>query len=515
MASKSDTSSRNVIPDWKDFKTSFKSGELYGSCSQQLQIPQYPIAEYLEAWRSGKNIAIAGDLISAAIMNGYTNMHEVQDAAKYIMERPEHCTSSLLSTAQSIFLSESYDVNTQTQLNISDKLNAILNEENIYKERVRYFKQLIRKFQYNPIWYVELSRCYVNLGLLSKAANVMQIAIHLSPSSRFISRSAARLFLHIGDIDRAHDVLIHNPTLQYDPWLLASEIAINASRGRSSRFMKAGISMVHSGNYSPFSFSELASAIGTKELEFSRKKGKSFLEKSLILPNDNSLSQADWLVNNDKSLSLDLSNVKKPILNFESEARFAFLKEDYQCALENSIVWIEMMPFARTPVNFAADIAYTYQGDYANAIKILQIGLKANPKDLSFMNNLAYAYALNGQTKEADDILIKLLPLAIKEADIYICAKATNGLNEYRKGHIESGRTLYSEAINHAKQIGAVNLVHKALLNNIREEVRVNSQYSSELIPLLDKLYTGNERETNAMKHEIKRMLYHYKSFEL
>lgn len=169
-------------------------------------------------------------------------------------------------------MSESYDVNTQTQLNISDKLNAILNEENIYKERVRYFKQLIRKFQYNPIWYVELSRCYVNLGLLSKAANVMQIAIHLSPSSRFISRSAARLFLHIGDIDRAHDVLIHNPTLQYDPWLLASEIAINASRGRSSRFMKAGISMVHSGNYSPFSFSELASAIGTKELEFSRKK---------------------------------------------------------------------------------------------------------------------------------------------------------------------------------------------------------------------------------------------------
>ena len=131
------------------------------------------------------------------------------------------------------------------------------------------------------------------------------------------------------------------------------------------------------------------------------------------------------------------------------------------------------------------------------------------------MNNLAYAYALNGQTKEADDILIKLLPLAIKEADIYICAKATNGLNEYRKGHIESGRTLYSEAINHAKQIGAVNLVHKALLNNIREEVRVNSQYSSELIPLLDKLYTGNERETNAMKHEIKRMLYHSKSFEL
>lgn len=62
------------------------------------------------------------------------------------------------------------------------------------------------------------------------------------------------------------------------------------------------------------------------------------------------------------------------------------------------------MPFARTPINFAADIAYTYQNNYADAIKILQIGLKANPKELSFMNNLAYAYALNGQTKEADEI---------------------------------------------------------------------------------------------------------------
>lgn len=134
MASKSDTSSRNVIPDWKDFKTCFKSGELYGSCAQQLQISQYPIAEYLEAWRGGQNIAIAGDLISAAIMNGYTNMHEVQDAAKYIMERPEQCTSSLISTAQSVFLSEKYNVNPQAQLSISDKLNAILNEENIYKE---------------------------------------------------------------------------------------------------------------------------------------------------------------------------------------------------------------------------------------------------------------------------------------------------------------------------------------------------------------------------------------------
>ena len=145
------------------------------------------------------------------------------------------------------------------------------------------------------------------------------------------------------------------------------------------------------------------------------------------------------------------------------------------------------MPFARTPINFAAEIAYTYQNNYDDAIKILQIGLKANPKELSFMNNLAYAYALNGQTKEADDILAKLQPLVSKKTDLHICATATNGLNEYRKGNIETGRVLYAEAVNCAKQIGALNLVHKALLNNIREEIRANSQYDTELLQLLDK----------------------------
>lgn len=508
MASKSDTSNRNVIPDWKDFRTCFESGELSGSSSRQIQLPQYPIIEYLEAWKEEENIAIAGDLISAAIMNGHTDMIEVQAAAKYVVDRPEQSTSSLFSTAQVILKTENQEDQIQHQPNISEQLDIILNGENICKEKVGYFRRLIHKFPYNPIWYAELSRCYITLGLFEKATNAMQIAIHLSPTSRFISRSAARLFLHIGDIDRAHYVLTHNPALKYDPWLLASEIAVNASRGRGSRFMKIGISMVNSGDYSPFGYSELASAIGTKELEFSRKKGKSFLEKSLISPNDNSLSQADWLVNNDSSLSLNFSNLQKPTFNFESNARFSFLKKDYQCALENSIAWIKIMPFARTLINFAADLAYTYQSNYNDAIKILKIGLKANPKELSFMNNLAYAYALNGQTNEADNILKELLPLVTKETDLYICAKATNGLNEYRKGHIEVGRQLYSEAIQNATQIGAVNLVHKALLNNIREEIHANPQYDTELLQLLDKLHTGNERETEAMKNEIKRMLF-------
>ena len=50
-------------------------------------------------------------------------------------------------------------------------------------------------------------------------------------------------------------------------------------------------------------------------------------------------------------------------------------------------------------------------------------------------------------------------------------------------------------------------LKYSALLNNIREEIRATHQCSTELLQLLDKLHTGNERETEAMKNEINKML--------
>lgn len=74
------------------------------------------------------------------------DMVEVQAAAKFIIEQPELCTSSLLSTAQTILISENHDDRIQPQSNISDKLDAILNGENVNKERVRYFRHLICKY---------------------------------------------------------------------------------------------------------------------------------------------------------------------------------------------------------------------------------------------------------------------------------------------------------------------------------------------------------------------------------
>lgn len=506
MASKTDNSTRNVIPDWKQFDKSFKSGELNGDNPKHKDIFFYPIDEYINAWKQEKNIAVAGDLISAAIMNGNTKNQNVKDAAVFVIERKDQCPSSLIDIANE-FIPSNLTEKEKTTKNTTEKIEQILNKKNSYKAAINYFRGLIRKYPYNPIWYVELSRCFINLGLIEKATQAMEIALHLGHDSRFITRAASRLYLHIGDIDKAHHILTQNPAIKYDPWILASEIAVNSSRGRNSRFIKTGINMIQSDSFSPFSLTELSSAIGTKELETSKKKGKLFIEHSLIAPNDNSLAQADWLMNYDRSLSLNFKHFEKPMFNYESNARFAFMNDDYLCALNNAIDWIGIMPFARTPINFAADMAYTFLENYSDAIKILQIGLQANPNDASFLNNLAYAYALNNETDQADLTLKKLNATGINENEIAICATATNGLNEYRKGNINEGRKLYKIAIDKAKNNGNTNLAHKAMLNIIREEAYLTHSLKPEMQQIFDHLNTGNNQETEAMKKTIKKLL--------
>lgn len=504
MASRTEDTRRTVIPNWNDFKTTSLSGELMGNKQYFADIQLFPINNYVGAWKEQQNIAVAGDLLSAAIMNHQTENKDVLEAAQFIIERSDECTISMMKTAQLIASQTENKPNDDKSLSLSSKLDQILDREIIIRQRVKFLRNQISRFPYNAIWYVELARAYTSIGLLDKASQAMAIALHLSPESRFVSRSASRLYIHIGDIDRAHYVITHNPLFKRDPWLLASEIAINSSRGRNSLYIKDGLNIINSDNYSPFSITELSSAIGTKELASSRKKAKVLLAKSLIQPNDNSLSQADWLMNNDQSLGLDFSFMRKPILNFESDARFAFLKDEFSKALSYAIDWVESAPFSKSAIGFAADMAYTYQQKYQDAIKILKIGLKGNPKDTTFLNNLAYAYALDNQTTEADKVIQKLMPLLKDGQDSKICAIATMGLIEYRKGNVKIGNELYLKAIEEAKQQGKLSLAQKAMLNNIREEVRLNPfMDKSDVSEIINHLSTGNIKETVAMRNEI------------
>ena len=266
--------------------------------------------------------------------------------------------------------------------------------------------------------------------------------------------------------------------------------------------------MINSGDYSPFSLTKLSSAIGSIEYNHSRKKCKLFIDKALICPNDNSLSQAEWLLSLDNSMNFAFSDYHSLKNKYEADARRAYLNNDYSQALITSVEWIEQMPFAKTPIDFAAHMAYTFQKKYDDAIKILEIGLRANPNELSFWNNLAYSYAISGNTEEADKILhLPFLNSPFIKKSTRICVMATKGLCEFRKGRIDEGRILYKAAISMAKDLKDSNLMNKAILNYIREELLATKQCEAELIDLIDVIHTGDDRETAIMRQDIKDIL--------
>ena len=331
----------------------------------------------------------------------------------------------------------------------------------------------------------------------------MKIAVHLAPGHRYVSRSAARFFLHTHDEERARHIIASNPALQHDPWLLASEIAINTLMNRTSRYIKKGAEMIASKNHTPFSISELSSAIGSIEMmNGNKKKCRSFFKTALENPNDNSLAQAQFLLSKNSDLSFEFGDNAILPNAFEAEAIMAYIADDYSQALVTSVDWIEDMPFTRRPVQFAANIAYSFLKDYDTAIDILDLGLKANPNNPMLLNN-AYACALGGRTEEADGVIQEAKKLAMSD-ETRVCLIATEGLNEYRKGNVETGKQLYTYAIMFAKELSPdPRLANRALLNFTREEARADEQFDKSILEVVEKI-PNDCKETMQLKEDIK-----------
>jgi tetratricopeptide (TPR) repeat protein len=335
----------------------------------------------------------------------------------------------------------------------------------------------------------------------------MEVALYLAPNHRYVCRSAARFFLHTRDEDRARYVIAKNPALLKDPWLLASEIAINTLMERTSRNIIKGSELIKSNNYSPFSLSELSSAIGSIEMKNgNRKKCRSYFKTALQNPNDNSLAQAQFLMSKHSDLTFEFGdNIAIPNA-FEADAITSYISGEYNKSLISAVDWINDMPFTRRPVQFAANIAFSFLKDYDTAINILDLGLKANPNNAMLLNNKAYACALGGRTEDADSVIQD----AKREQMTFntkVCLTATEGLNEYRKGNHENGKRLYLQAIKMAKEyLSDTNILNTAILNFTREEARFNNSFDKSLLEIVDNIPIDS-RETLQLKEDIKSVI--------
>ena len=113
MAIINEKKERRLIPNWRDFSTTISLGELDASSIIPIVKPNLAIDDYIEDFRENETIPFAADLLSAAVVNGFTDNTDVKNAAQFIFDKKNQVTQSqfdiskdILTTKDDIFKCE-------------------------------------------------------------------------------------------------------------------------------------------------------------------------------------------------------------------------------------------------------------------------------------------------------------------------------------------------------------------------------------------------------------------------
>ena len=294
MATILDDKERNVIPRWRDFRTTIAVGELKSS-RQFVTFSNHPKGDFLVSklkdWQSNKSIPFAAEVIGTAYILG--RQSEALEAAEFLIKQKEGVSDSLKAIAVSII---NPDVKNE-ELFLDDDTDSV--ETKYLYQRIHDLRNRLKEEPRNSIVYVDLARAYTLLDENEKAVQVMNLALKLSPNNRFILRSAARLLLHTKDYNQAHKILRRAEITKYDSWLLAAEISVASAVNNPARFAKTGQRLLTENNLSPLEITELATALAMLEIDYGKsREARKLIQKAIISPTENSLAQIEWAARN-------------------------------------------------------------------------------------------------------------------------------------------------------------------------------------------------------------------------
>lgn len=220
MALLIENTERKLLPTWKSFTSSFPELQPI----RPSNIEKGDISSFVHDWKGCKNLANAGDLISAAIVNARTDEAEVIEAANYILSSNDTPSPALSKVSKSI-------------LQIEDKEIESGGNFEIYL-RIAKIKDLLIKYPTDAILHIEIARNYLLLGQIKHAQNHVDIALYFDCHNRYITRCAARFYIHLKEYEKALYVVRRSSLTKIDPWLMASEIGISQLLNKTSRNIK-------------------------------------------------------------------------------------------------------------------------------------------------------------------------------------------------------------------------------------------------------------------------------------
>jgi tetratricopeptide (TPR) repeat protein len=489
MATVLEDKERNIIPRWRDFRTTVTLGEL-----EPAGLPRVsPIkTDFLRAkladWKRHRSVSFAADAVGSALV--LRRGEEAIDAAKFLLSENSTAPRLAKELAEQIVALRTGSTRLLNQELLDTSFPSIKKES---RRRIRQLRDCLRQEPRNPIVLADLAREYTILGLKNQSKHFMELAVKLGPENRFILRSAARLFVHQEDPEHAQHVLRTAEAIRHDPWLLAAEIAVSSAAHKSSNYVKRGLGILEDHNYSLFSTTELASAIATIEMvNASSKSARKLFRRALVDPTENSIAQAEWASRN---LMVDFAVTPNqvPPRVYEANAWEYFQNGNWDDSLRSSIKWLYDQPFSVRPVLLGGFITSTILEDFEQSERILKFGLIANKDDYTVLNNLAFVLASANKVEEARTFFDRINKIELPEGwDITVTA--TEGLLRFREGFPEEGRRLYLTAIEKARLPRFRHLSAKAAIYLAREELLAGSPKAKEAIDLA-RTETQNRKE--------------------
>lgn len=469
-----DDTNRQAIPRCLDYSTACSLGLLRIIKKQeQAQETEVLSSRTRQEWQNSPSLATAVDLVAEALIVKKFESGEAIKAAHYIL-REAPVSSRLIRELANHFLEQpslgKIEISPITQIHFG-------------REYVAPLRKSVRTHPINPIAWSDLALSYATLGQVEKARLAMEVALSLGRSNRFILRSAARCFMHMGEPDRAVTILNRSGLCPFDPWIVSAEIAISESVGLKSKSIRNAKSLIKDDNLSHFSRSELAVGMGTMEMKNgSASRAKMLMRQALRDPTENALAQVEWMATRLRTDMTDFAQLRDKVpASYEAQARYLYYNKQFAESLKVSELWGRYQSLSSLPIIFYSYVASVCLDDHAESIRIIESAMPANRNDPLITNNYACSLARCGEVAAAEQALRKV-NLSVLSDRLKLTFCATQGLILFRTGDVEKGRKLYYMAVRGFEQINELRSAAIATYFWAIEEKRIGSPQATSLV---------------------------------
>lgn len=461
---------RLLIPRWRPLQITLQANELAESKSSgKVETRALDLArtqEKLAAWKHNPNVVSAGELVQTALVEA--KECKALYAARYLLSGTSSPTPLLRMLAETTL-----GRNTGFQ----ERMNFRTSDA---KQKKKLWRQRTRSYPTNSLAWVELSLHEVISGKKKAAERAMLVALQLAPNNRHVLRSASRLFLHLGDPERAYDVVTKSEAVRTDPWLMAAELSLAELAARHPRFVRAARDVIADGGLLPRQITELAGSLASMDLFANhRSRARRYFSKSMIDPTGSALAQAEWASSILGANLVDESRLNQ--VDESNEARvFHLLREERLKRVPDLCVqWLTEEPYAIRPHEIAS-IVTSMVGNHKKTLELTSNALELHPESNVILNNHAFALAHMGELDQARQVLRKVS--STDNGLMSLVTEANLGLVAMRQKDSETGHRHYKKAIRGFRKMGSERSVNVASIYFAREAALAGAKDAHELM---------------------------------